>query len=119
MIFIQLIIHNHARMSSIARILRATTWDYFTSRLPDRFSRSPQVVKEAIMTDINDLVEEFWRTSSDNRDAGASFFAMRRLFEILDACFDNFKVLFPFLSLPLTWLTKIYRCPMPSRRSTT
>ena len=37
------------------------------------------------MTDINDLVQEFWRTSSD-RDIGASIFAMRRLFEILETC---------------------------------
>ena len=88
MIFSLLIIHNHDRMSSITRVLHTTTWDYFTSRLPDRFIHSPKVVKEAIMSDINDLVREFRRTSSD---VGASFFAMRRLFEILhnlEVCFD-------------------------------
>ena len=37
------------------------------------------------MTDINDLVQEFWRTSSD-RAVGASFFEMRRLYEILEGC---------------------------------
>jgi len=91
MIFSLLTIHNHDRMSSITRVLHTTTWEYFTSRLPDRFSRSPKVVKEAIMTDINDLVQEFWRTSSDGV-VGASLFAMRRLLEILQACLDNLEV---------------------------
>ena len=35
------------------------------------------------MTDINDLVQEFWRTSSDGA-VGAPFFEMRRLYEILE-----------------------------------
>ena len=35
------------------------------------------------MTDINELVQEFWRTSSDG-DVGAPFFEMRRLYEILE-----------------------------------
>ena len=35
------------------------------------------------MTDINDLVKEFWSTSSDG-DVGASLFEMRRLHEILE-----------------------------------
>ena len=50
------------------------------------------------MTDINDLVEEFWRTSSDI-DVGASFFAMRRLFEILQRCFDYLEVCFYIISV--------------------
>ena len=98
MIFSLLIIHNHARMSSITRVLRAATWDYFTSRLPYSFSRSPKVVKEAIMTDINDLVQEFWRSSSDGT-VGASSFAMRRLFEILQGCLDNLEVCFDIISV--------------------
>jgi hypothetical protein len=86
MIFRLLIIHNNDRMSSITRVLHTTTWDYFTSRLPRRFIRSPKVVKEAIVTDINDLLQEFWRTSSD-RAVGASFFAMRCLRETFQVCF--------------------------------
>ena len=35
------------------------------------------------MTDINDLVQEFWRTSSDGADR-ASFFEMRFLLEVLE-----------------------------------
>ena len=35
------------------------------------------------MTDINDLVQEFWRTSTDG-DVGESLFEMRRLHEILE-----------------------------------
>ena len=37
------------------------------------------------MTDINDLVQEFWRTSIDGADR-ESIFAMRRLDEILRRC---------------------------------
>ena len=97
MIFGLLIIHNHDRMSSITRVLHTTTWDYFTSRLPKRFSFSSKVVKEAIRTDINDLVQDFWRTSRDV-DVGASLFAMRRLLEILQRCFDFLKVCFDIIS---------------------
>ena len=42
------------------------------------------------MTDINDLVQEFWRTSSD-QDVGVSFYAMRRLFKILQGCLKFFE----------------------------
>ena len=103
MIFILLIIYNRDRMSFITRVLHTATWDYFTSRLPDRFIRSPKVVKEAIMTNINDLVQDFWRSSSDGTD-GESLFAMRRLLEILQKCLDSFEVcfIFLFLQLPLT-----------------
>ena len=94
MIFNLLIIHNHDRMSSITQVLHTATWNYFTLYLPDRFVRSPELVKEAIMTDINDLVQGFCRTSSD---VGASFFAMRRLLEILqmifEVCFDIISIL--------------------------
>jgi hypothetical protein len=61
------------------------------------------------MTDINDLVQDIsdWRTSSDGAVGPvANFFAIRRLFEILKKCHDNWKVcfdiLFPFLRLPST-----------------
>ena len=96
-----LIIHNLDRMSSITRLLHPITWKYFTSRLPDRFIRSPKVVKEAIMADINDLVQEFWRTSSDGAvGAGSeSFFAMRRLFENLQECFVILEVCFDIISV--------------------
>ena len=93
MIFSLLINHNHDRMSSITRVLRTATWDFFTSRLPDRFIRSPKIVKEVIMTDINDFVQESWRTSSDGA-VKASFFAMRRLLGILQDCFNNLDVCF-------------------------
>ena len=43
------------------------------------------------MTDINDLVQELWRTSNDG-GVGVPFFEMRRLFEILQKCFDNLEV---------------------------
>ena len=87
MIFGLLIIHNHDRMSSIPRVLHSATWVYFTSRLPYRVSRSPKVVKEAIMTDINDLMQEFWRTSSDGA-VRATFFAMSCLLKILQRCLN-------------------------------
>ena len=71
-------------MSYIPPVLHRTTWVYFTSRLPSSFIYSPYVVKEAIMTDINDLVQEVWTTSND----GTSFFAMLCLFEFFQKCFD-------------------------------
>ena len=101
MIFRLLIIHSHCRRSSITRVLHAATWNYFTSHLPDHFIRSSKVVKEAIMTDINNLVQEFWSTSTDEEN-GESIFAMRRLHEILEPCL---KVCF-FWRLPSTWLIK-------------
>ena len=51
------------------------------------------------MTEINDLVQEFWRTSSDGF-VGASFFAaMRRLFEILERYFDVLEVCFDIIPI--------------------
>ena len=81
-------------MSSFTRV-HATTWDYFTKSLADRFIRSPKVVKEEIMTDINDLVQEFW--TSSNGAVGASLIAMRRLFEILLGYFNFLKVCFDII----------------------
>ena len=95
MIFSLLIIHNRDRMSSIARVLHTTTWDYFTNYLASRFIRSPKVVKEEIMANINGLVQEF-RMFRDG--AIESSVAMCRLLEILQVCFD----IIPFLRLLLT-----------------
>ena len=69
----------------MTRVLHAATWNYFISHLPIHFYHSPIVVKEAIMTDIHDLVQEFWRTSTDGAD-GESIIAMCRLNEILEEC---------------------------------
>ena len=91
MIFSLLIIHNRDRMSSITRILHSTTWVYFTEHLPYRFIRSSKDVKEEIMTDINDLVQEFLSSSSDEA-VGASILPMRRLREILQRCFSSLGV---------------------------
>ena len=88
-------------MSSITKILQTATWDYFTSRLPDRFIRSPKAVKKVIMTDINVLVQEFWRTSSDG-GVGASFFAVHRLLKILQKTFEILEVCFIIISVYAT-----------------
>ena len=87
MIFSLLIIHNRDRMSSITSVLHATTWGYFTEYLASRFIRSPKVVKEEIMADINGLVQEF-RMSSRDGAVGESFVAMCCLVKILQVCFD-------------------------------
>ena len=51
------------------------------------------------MSDINDLVQEFCRTSNYGA-VRASFFAMRRrLCEILHRCFDNLEVCFNIYSV--------------------
>ena len=87
MIFSLLIIHNYDRRSSITRVLHVETWKYFASNLPNNLSLSPKVVKEAIMTDVYDLVQEFWRTSTDEVNV-ESIFAMRCLYGILGMCSD-------------------------------
>jgi hypothetical protein len=97
MIFSLLIIHNHdTGRTPSTRVLHTATLNYLTSRLPARIHRSPEAVKEAIMTDINVLVQEFWKTSSDGsgRELGAPFFAMLRLLRILKKCLDILKVCF-------------------------
>ena len=93
-------IHNNGRISSITQFLHATTWSYFNTspNLPDRFIRSPKVVKEAIMADISDLVQEFSTTSSDGV-TGAPFFAMRHLFKFLQQCFETLEVCFDIISV--------------------
>ena len=95
MVFSSSIIHNHDRMSSSTpRILHTTTWVYFTKRLALLFIYSPEVVKEEIMTDINDLiVQEFSTTSND------AVGAMRRLLAILQECFDYLEVCFDIISV--------------------
>ena len=93
MIFDILIIHNHHRMLSITSDLHTATWKFFTTDLPHRFGRSPKVVKEAIMTDIDDLAQDLCRTSNDGT-VGAPFFEMRRLLEILQKCIGLFEVCF-------------------------
>ena len=100
-------------MSSITRVPHTTTWDYLNGCLADRFIRSPKVVKEEIMTDVSNLVQEFWTTSSDGAvEESFKFFAMRRLLEILQRCFHSLEVRFDiisFLRLLSTFLIKIYR----------
>ena len=96
MIFSLLIIHNRDRMSSITRVLHTTTWDYFSKYLGRRFIGSRKVVKEAIMADINGLVQEF-RMSSRDGAVGESFVAMRCLHKILKVYFDrSLEVCFDF-----------------------
>ena len=83
MIFSLLIILNHDRKSPITRVPHTATWEFFATHVPYLFRRCPRVVKEAIMTDINDVVQEFLRTSIDG-DVVVSLFEMRRLHEILE-----------------------------------
>ena len=51
------------------------------------------------MTDINDLVQEFW-TSCNGAAIGTSFFAMRSscLLGILQKCLDSLEVCFDTIS---------------------
>ena len=76
-------------MPSSIRVLHTATWNHFTSFILTYLRISPKAVEEAIMTDINDLVQEFRRISSD---VGASFFAMRHLLKILQRGFDSVDV---------------------------
>ena len=92
-IFSFLIIHSHDSTSSITRV-HTTTWDYFTESLPGCFIRSPKEVKEEIMTDIYNLVQEFKFWTSSTGAVETSFFAMRssRLLGILQTCFDSLEI---------------------------
>ena len=114
MIFSLIIIHNHVRMSSsTTRILHITTWVYFTEQLAARFIYSPEVVKEEIMTAINDLVQEFLTTSSDEA-VGAPFFAMRSLLEILQRCLNILEVRFDITSVFVTAIDLADKIPQRS-----
>ena len=100
-IFSILIIHSHDRTSSINGVHTAT-WDYFTSSLADRFINSPKVVKEEIMSGINDLVQEFW--TSSNGAVGTSAMRGSCLLGILQKCFDSLEVCFDIISFFATVL---------------
>ena len=86
-IFSFLIIHTRDRTPSIT-CLHTKTLYYFKQSLAEHFIRSPKVMEEEIMTDINDLLQEFW--TSSNGAVETSFFAMRSscLLGILKICFD-------------------------------
>ena len=88
-------------MSSITRVLHTTTWNYFTDKLAFRFADSPFAVKEEIIADINDLVQEF-RMSSRDGAVGESFVAMYRLLKILHVCFD----IIPFFATAVDFADK-------------
>ena len=68
------------------------------------------------MTEINALVQEFWRTSTDGV-VGVSFFKMRRLLEILQKCLNMLEVCFVIIYVFATAIDladkKIYRCRPP------
>ena len=116
MIFGLLNNHNHDnRVTSITRILHITTWDYFTSRLPYRLILSQKVVREAIMTELNDLVQELWRTSSDEADR-TSLFAMHRLLGILGRCFNHSEVCFDFSTTAFDLADKYVQMTGPDPR---
>jgi hypothetical protein len=82
---------------STTRFPHRATWDYFKSYLPAYFMCCPNVVQDTITTDINDLIQQFWRMSTDEVVDIFSL-AMCRLREILQVCLD---IMF-LLGLPLT-----------------
>ena len=49
------------------------------------------------MADINNLMQEFWTSSDGAGGPGASFFAIRRLFEILHESFNMLEVCFDII----------------------
>ena len=89
-IFSLLLIHGHDRTPSITRV-HASTWGFLTRNLEIHFSVSPIVVKEEIMTDINDLVQEIW--TSRIGAVETSFIAMRSscLHRILQLCINSLE----------------------------
>ena len=94
-----LIIHDHDRRSSIIPVLRAATWSFFASHLPSHFSYSPKLVKEAIMADINGLMQDSWKTSDCNEAGRKSYLAMWHLLDVLQECLYIFDVRFNLISV--------------------
>jgi hypothetical protein len=81
------------------RLPHSKTWDYFKSHLIVYFIHSPKIVKDVIITDINDLVQEFWDLKISSDGAVDVFFPpMGCLMRILKVCLD---IIFIF---PLTTL---------------
>ena len=103
MIFSLLIFHNQGRMSSITRVLHTTTLGlfYLMSSRPFRSFPKSSEGREEYMAGIKNIVQEFWRTSSE----GVSFFAMYRLFNILQLYFDIVSV----YATPVDLADKNYR----------
>ena len=97
MTFSLLVIHSHDRPST-TRNLHTATWNFFSFDLSYRFCHSPKAVKKDIIKDINNLVQEFWRTSSDGA-IGAPFLEMRHLLEILRRCIGLLDVCFNIVSV--------------------
>ena len=84
-------------VTTLGRLPHSKTWDYFKSHLAVYFIHSPKIVKDVIMTDINNLVQEFWKISSDGA-VDVFFPPMGCLMRILKVCLD---IIFIF---PLTTL---------------
>ncbi|KAF8816499.1 hypothetical protein BYT27DRAFT_7182055 [Phlegmacium glaucopus] len=52
------------RIHPTPRLPHSKTWDYIKFHLPWRFGASPKLIRDAIMTDINGLTQEFWKISN-------------------------------------------------------
>ena len=55
------------------------------------------------MTEINDLVQDFWKDPSDVVDGG-SFLAMRHLLKILQECFDILEVCLYIIAIAVDFI---------------
>ncbi|KAF8816522.1 hypothetical protein BYT27DRAFT_7154559 [Phlegmacium glaucopus] len=72
------------RTHSTTRLPHSATWYYVQSHLPWHFIESPKRVRDAIMMDINELIQEFWKISN-NGAIGVFFTAMLCLMWGLEA----------------------------------
>ncbi|KAF8816531.1 hypothetical protein BYT27DRAFT_7154580 [Phlegmacium glaucopus] len=71
------------RIQSTTRLPHSATWGYVKFHLPWRFIKSPKPVKDAIIMDINELAQEFWKISNHGA-FGVFFSAMLCLMGILE-----------------------------------
>ncbi|KAF8816495.1 hypothetical protein BYT27DRAFT_7182051 [Phlegmacium glaucopus] len=71
------------RIHSTTQLPHSATWGYVKFHLPRRFITSPRRVKDAIITDITELIQEFWKIS-DNELVDVFFTAMLCLGWILE-----------------------------------
>ena len=81
-------IQNYDRIPSTQLLLHGKTWAHIKTYLPDDFIHCPEVVRDAIMMDIDNLLQEFWKTSNVGAVDVQCFTSIRLLLDILSVCLN-------------------------------
>ena len=81
-------IQKYDRIPSTKLRLHGKTWDHIKTYLPDDFIHCPEVVRDAIMMDIDNLLQEFWKTADIGAVDVRRFTLIRLLLDILRVCLN-------------------------------